>query len=205
MRQALLLALLLLAGCGNTTTTRIVVVTATPRPNTNPAAFALRLSDVPSEFIEVAARFHSSSEVASSEHVSLSALRQHGRITSYETQFVQHSVNDGMLAIDDVVSSWRTVSGADWDYHRVVGSVLHAPVRKVDVSYLLAPSLGEERTALSFRNSNQASNLTDYAVIFRRGTYRVYLQVVAVAGTVGGEDVLHLARVIDRRLQEGRS
>lgn len=199
MRGLLALAVLALAGCGQPT--RVVVITATPRAVANPSSFALSLSDVPDDFIEVGARYHSSSQVAAAEHVSLAALRSHGRITSYETQFVQHTVSSGMLSIDDVVSSWRTASGAGWDYRRVLSGVLHGPTRKVDVSYLYAPSLGDRRVALSFRNANQPANITDYAVIFQRGPYRVYLQVVAVTGTVGGEDILHLARTIDRRIR----
>lgn len=202
MRFLPVLALVALTGCG--TATRVVVVTATPKPVTDPAGFALTLKDVPNYLIEIAARYHSSTEVAATEHVSLTKLRAYGRITSYETEFAQHSVSSGMLSVDDVISSWRSVAGATWDYQRVVAQVLHSPVRKQDVSYLAAPSLGDAREALSFRNANQPTNITDYTVIFRRGTYRVYLQVVAVAGTIGGEDVLHLARLIDHRIELSR-
>lgn len=196
-----------LCGCA-LTATKTVVVTATPsRPTPaailSPAAFALTADDVPHGLAEVVSRFHSNEEVAADYHLSPTKIRKLGRITSFETEF-QSGQASGMREVDDVVSAWRTAVGARWDYSRVVRQIRHARSREVGVRALRAPGLGTEHIALTFRGIGQPASLVDYAVVFRRGSYRVYLQVVALYGTIADGDVIRLARIIDRRLPRGR-
>lgn len=206
---ATLVLCFLMTGCGFTTT-KTIVVTATPRPEltrtagvSTPTAFALTLRDVPKDSMQTTARFHPNTDVAAQYGLTTSQLQQRGRVTSYETEF-RRQVVSGMLDIDDVVAAWRTAAGARWDYGRVVNQLQHPQIREVAVHPLAATEIGDERLALSFRSAKQGANITDYAVVFRRGTYRVYLQVVGVTGTVDTEDVLSLARTIDRRIQAAR-
>ena len=207
----LTLSPLLLCGC-SLGATKVVVVTATPtRPHptanaatvTNslpPAAFALTEANVPTDMKQQTARFHSNAEVAGAYGIGLSELQRRGRITSFETEFRANAVS-GMLDVDDIVAEWKTPAGARWDYSRVVAGVQHPGVREIAPHTISARDLGDRRTALSFRSKGQANNLRDYAVVFTRGRYRAYLQIVAVYGTVSDADVLRLAKLIDQRIQ----
>lgn len=198
----LLLLVALSTGC-SFGATRTVVVTATPGTHIirvlNPAALVLTLNDVPPDSIEMAARFHSNRQVAATYGMSLAALERRGRLTSYETSFQRKGAN-GLLRIDDVVAAWKTAAGAHWDYSLVVRRATHPTNPVSNVHSIGAYDLGDERHAVSFHVRHQPSNLIDYAVIFRRGRYRVYLQAVGLAGTVANSDVLKYAHLLDRRI-----
>ncbi len=219
----LLLAALTLAGC-DPVATRTVVVTATSAPVTparaspapsfalptpRPAASApsdltLTLSDVGGSFIETVAASHSNAQVAATYHLSTAALRRRGRISSYETQFSRQQAN-GILQIDDVVAAWHSPAGARWDMQRVVSQLLGSKPAPRGIQSINAPDLGDVRRAITFRGGRQPANLIDYALIFQRGRYRAYVQVVGVTGTFADADVLHLAQIVDRRIQRASS
>jgi hypothetical protein len=195
-----------LSGC-SPGATRTIVVTATPQSHIirvlNPALLVLTLNDVPTDSIETEARYHSNRQVASKYDMSLAELQARGRLTSYETSF-ERKQSSGLVRLDDVVAAWKTAGGAHWDYTMVVDRATHAP-DLVHVRHLQAADIGDERTAISFHVRRQPANITDYAVIFHRGRYRVYLQAVGFSGTVEDAAVLKLARTIDRRiLNEGQ-
>lgn len=212
----LLLAASLLSGCGASTVTRTIVVTATPQTRAtaslpsatptkqsgvvSPAAMTLTLGDVGASFIETAATSHSNAEVAATYHLSPSDLARRGRLTSYETQFTQQQAS-GILQVDDVVAAWKSPAGAQWDFQRVVSQILGSKPAPEGVQTVPAPNLGDARRAIAFHSPRQAANLIDYAFVFRRGPYRAYVQVVAVTGTVGDSDAMHLAQIVDRRIQ----
>jgi hypothetical protein len=215
--SSLLLLIAVLSGCGTTTVTRTIVVTATPAPVTavpiatamptagpvpsSPADFTLQLRDVGANYLETAATSHSNAQVAATYHLSPTALRRRGRLTSYETQFSQQQPN-GILQIDDVVAAWRTNGGAQWDFQRVVKGIFRSTPPPQDIRAISVPGLGDTRRAITFHAARQPANLIDYALVFRRGRYRVYVQVVGVFGTVDDSDVTHLARIVDRRIQQ---
>lgn len=205
-------------GCG-VTVTRTIVVTATPRPATmvpatappttpptagpvgrSPSNIALTLNDVGGSFIETASTSHSNAEVAATYNLSPADLVRRGRITSYETQFSEQQAS-GILQVDDVVAAWRTPRGAQWDFTRVVSQILNSRPRPQGVQTLSVPGLGDTRRAFTFHAARQPANLVDYALIFRRGRYRAYVQVVGVTGTVDDSEVLRLAHIIDTRMQ----
>lgn len=214
---AIVLALAL-GGCG-LSATKVVVVTATPRPPTAtvapttqptptpaasalapPAAFALKTADVPENLQQSVSRYHSTAEVAQAYGLDPVDLQRRGRITSYESEFKGRAAA-GMIAIDDVVAAWKTPAGARWDYARVRQAAEHPDFQLQSLSGIPADGLGDRGTAFSFRRNGQSSNLRDYAIVFTRGRYRVFLQIAAVYGTVSDADVLHLAHVIDGRIK----
>lgn len=208
-----------LSGC-DLVATRTVVVTATPGPATaapataapsfaiptarpiggSPSNLTLTLNDVGGSYIQTVAASHSNAQVAATYHLSASALSRRGRISSYETQFSRQQSN-GILQIDDVVSAWRSPAGARWDMQRVVSQILGSKPAPQGIQTVNAPGLGDARRAITFHGGKQASNLIDYAVVFRRGRFRAYVQVVGVTGTVADADVVHLAQILDRRIQ----
>lgn len=219
----LLLAAVALSGC-DPMATRTVVVTATPAPATPapatpvpsfaiptarsfgsaPSDFTLTLNDVGASFLETVAASHSNAQVAATYHLSASALQRRGRISSYETQFSRQQPS-GILQIDDVVAAWRSPAGARWDMRRVVSQILGSRPAPRGIQSIDAPGLGDTRRAITFRGGQQASNLIDYALVFQRGRYRAYVQVVGVTGTVADADVLRLARIVDHRIENGAS
>jgi hypothetical protein len=221
MRIALLLlAMVALSGC-DPMATRTVVVTATPAPASPslatpapsfaiptaasiggaPSNLTLTLNDVGGSYIETVAASHSNAQVAATYHLSAAALRRRGRLSSYETQFSRQQPT-GILQIDDVVAAWRSPAGARWDMRRVVSQLLGSKPVPKGIQSIDALGLGDTRRAITFRGGNQASNLIDYALVFQRGRYRAYVQVVGVTGTVADADVLHLARIVDRRIEQ---
>lgn len=201
------LVVILLSGCG-LTETRTIVVTATPThptpaPVLTPAVSALSIDDVPRGFMQTVSRFHPNREVARDYGLTVADLQTRGRVTSFETAFRRQQAA-GLLSIDDVVAGWLTTSGAHWDYLRVLDQITHPTTRQIGRRNLSASTLGDERTAFAFRNANQPANITDYAIVFRRGRYRAFLQLTGLAGTVNDGQVLSLARRIDKRLQRSR-
>jgi hypothetical protein len=213
-----ILLISVLTGCG-VTVTRTIVVTATPGPATiapptvpptspptagpvssSPSSIALTLNDVGGAFIETASTSHSNAEVAATYHLSPADLARRGRITSYETQFSEQQAS-GILQVDDVVAAWRTPKGAQWDFTRVVSQILNSRPRPQGVQTLSVPGLGDSRRAFTFHAARQPANLVDYALIFRRGRYRAYIQVVGITGTVDDSAVLRLAHIVDSRMQ----
>lgn len=212
------LLLAAITGCG-TTVTKTIVVTATPPPVTAPPAtapptsqptsppsrnsptdMALTLSDVGGSFIETASASHSNAEVAATYHLSPAELERRGRLTSYETQFSEQQ-SSGILQIDDVVAAWRSPGGAKWDFRRVVNQILNSNPPPQGVQTLSATGLGDTRRAISFHAARQPANLVDYALVFTRGRYRAYVQVVGITGTVSDADVMRLAHIVDSRMQ----
>jgi hypothetical protein len=190
----------LLAGCaGSSSQTQPTAVPTFQIPLVSPAAFALTLTDVGDGFIQLTAAEHTNEQVARSYGLSAKELKQRGRVTSFETEFKRQS-SSGLVAIDDVVASWHTRAGAQWDMKRVKKSVRGAPGIS-DTRHVAAHGLGTARFAYTFHTARQASNLVDYAVIFQRDRYRVYLQVIGIIGTFGDADVLRLARIIDGRIR----
>jgi hypothetical protein len=209
----------MLTGCG-ITETRTIVVTATPQPTppvsptvqavvptrtpgpvgNAPSDIALTLGDVGGSFIETASTTHSNAEVATTYNLSPSDLERRGRITSYETQFSEQQAS-GILQVDDVVAAWRTPKGAQWDFQRVVSQILNSRPHPQGVQTLSVPGLGESRRAFTFHAARQPANLTDYALIFRRGRYRAYVQVVGISGTVDDAQVVRLAHILDSRMR----
>jgi hypothetical protein len=209
-----------LSGC-SLTATRVVVVTATPPPATAPpptsapqptpvppttaplappAGFALTYADVPTNMQQSISRFHSNAEVAQAYGLDATDLQRRGRITSYESEFSARAAS-GMLEVDDVVAAWKTLAGARWDYARVLQAAEHPNFQLLDVHTVPASGLGDQESSFSFRRSGQSYNVRDYAIMFTRGRYRVFLQVATVHGTVSDADVIHLARLIDGRIK----
>jgi hypothetical protein len=181
--------------------TTAATVTPTAGPvGSAPSNITLTLSDVGGSFIETASTSHSNAEVATTYNLSPADLKRRGRITSYETQFSEQQAS-GILQVDDVVAAWRTPGGAKWDFQRVVSQILNSRPRPQGVQTLSVPGLGESRRAFTFHAARQPANLMDYALIFRRGRYRAYVQVVGISGTVDDAEVLRLARIVDSRMQ----
>lgn len=180
------------------------MVTAPPSQRTplSPAAFALTPADVPGNLNIVASRFHTNEETAGAYGLDPAELTARGRLTSFETEFKGQGVY-GLLALDDVIASWKTAAGAHWDYQRVVRSARHAASQR-DLRPMHAETLGEERTAYSFTTAKQGARLRNYVVVFRRGPYRAYLEAIGVSATVADGDILALARTIDRRIESAR-
>lgn len=214
-----LLALLALSGC-SVTATRTIVVTATappvtasaptsvpstpvstPRPpGTRPQDFVLTLNDVGGGFIETVAASHSNAQVAATYHLSPSDLQRRGRVSSYETEFSEQQ-SSGILQVDDVVAAWRSPAGAQWDFRRVVSQILGSKPAPQGIQTVQASGLGDTRRAITFHAARQPGNLIDYALVFRRGRFRAYLQVVGVSGTFADADVLRLAKIVDSRME----
>jgi len=159
----------------------------------SPKDVALRLSDLPAGFTQIQGRFYTNAQAVALDGVSLATLNGHGRLLSYDARY-QRSLLVGIVETDDTVAAYKTSTGAHWDYMRVTANARSSQLRRMS-----ARSVGSERAGYTYSKIVKRVNLTVDAVLFRRGSYTVLVQIVGVTGSFNPGEVTRLAQIIDRR------
>lgn len=160
-------------------------------------------------FREVQNRLIGNATAARTDRVSLATFVRHGRIISSKRAFTR-SGRTSIARVEIVVAAFKTGSGARWDYQRVAGTTprlkSRSPYRKLH--YLSLGAIGGERTAFSYESHAHAPGLLVDIVSFRRGRYRVSLEVIGrlriVRATTEAALLRKLALVVDHRIARVR-
>jgi hypothetical protein len=158
-------------------------------------ALALRTSDLPSGFTSAGSRYYSAAQVVNGTKLTESTLQGHGWITTYEVRYVRGTFKGMTNIINDVIA-YKTAAGAHWGTAYAVSTI-------TGVKRLPVTGLGDESHGFTATQAGGGQTFTVDIIAFRRGAIAVTFTTAGLKGTYTPDQVIRLARLVDRRIQHG--
>jgi hypothetical protein len=167
------------------------------------AALDLRPKEAPAGFRKSSGEYFTNAEIAVERNETVDALRQSGRLLSYQVEYRQlldrRHPEKGEEAIDATVAAFTSASGARADFDYIRQQYSGQQFR------LSTPGkYGVEDFLAVYDSSYRGKSYTNYDLLFVHGVYRAAVSVSFVKDTVPPFQALQwlegAARAIDSRL-----
>jgi hypothetical protein len=158
----------------------------------SPQAVTLKLSDMPSGFIQLYAKSLSLKAFAKDLGVNVSQATGKGFIDGYGTMFSKRATR-GIVWVADQADAFRTSGGARWAYRVALPTT--GKWRRVSTG-----RVGDQNSAYLLTLTSGDVSISTYVIVFRRGAYFALVSAGAV-GKFKTSRLLHYAKVMDGRMQ----
>jgi hypothetical protein len=151
----------------------------------------LSLRDLPAGFTLRTARYWTNAQAASDSATSEATYRRHGRLLSYEVEYLRGGIVDA-LGVDATVIAYRDERGARWAYALALDD--HRGERAMSPG-----QLGSAAAGFTYDETSEGYRVTVDTIVARRGRYVIIVEGVGLRGTVSAQQIAALARTIDAR------
>ena len=167
---------------------------AAPPANASPQVLVLRLSDLPSGFIQVRGNFNTNAQAARQSHVSVATLEHNGRVTAYEVEFRRNARSGVVEALNRVVQ-YKTAADAHKVFRQGVRQARHL------FRPMATGAVGNESAGYLITRETNGLSVTVATIVFRQGPYISELEAAGLSGTFNPSTAAHvLAAIVSQRI-----
>jgi hypothetical protein len=171
---------------------------ASPAATKDPRAYGLKARDLPAGFALQGGGVMNNVQAAETGSASLAEYERWGRTTGYFVQFGRKGTPPpgGAIQVLSTASIYRTVAGARASMQDSRANCGEPSATRLSI----AARIGDERVLCSFASTTNSVKITEYALIWRRGTVKSSIITVGLRAGASQRDAIALARKQDARM-----